>query len=496
MDPKHFILIFFWGYSTNTILIETQADSTVSPETTSFKSSMSDTSANFGNGTENPLSQLSPLINTPSGQPQPQPSPIFKSSEQPPTSPVSGSSGQLSASTAPISSGQPPLSSIPKSSGQTPAPSVPKSSSQPIALFVFNSTRQPPGSSVPSFSRQPLGSPIPNSSSQSPGSPSLSYSSQSPGSPSLNSSIQSPASSVPNSTRQTPVTSEGSSSKKPPASFGPSSTRQSASTIVTPGFNEGYPLPKEPQSYSANSIAAMLIGTILTSMIVVIFMIVLWKCFRKPIPNDQNWAGRSPFADGETPDMCMDYSRENEKSIKRSSIVSLEIWKPNKSMLLADDLDVKLFDSSETLEECPKSDLEKRKDQPNDTSEESADRLTVGTVISLSEEMEFAPAPPLLDVDGPENQKPDSSNLLENDFSHLPPPLDCLDSEDRQTVPPLSDSSLLPPPPEALLKDPEEDNSEVHNAASTTLETQFPIPLDSSQQALDESLPPPPAELL
>lgn len=231
-------------------------------------------------------------------------------------------------------------------------------------------------------------------------------------------------------------------------------------------------------------------------MIVTIFMIVLWKCVRKPILNDQNWAGRSPFADGETPDMSMDYSRENGKSIKRSSIVSLEIWKPNKSMLLADDLDVKLFNSSENLDECPKSDAEKMKDGPNGTSDESADRLTVGTAISSSEETELTPAPPLLDLDGPENQKPDSSNSLENDFSHWPPPLDCLDSEFRQPIPPLSDSPELPPPPEALLKDQEEYNTEVQNAASPTVETQLPIPDDSSQQALAESLPPPPAELL
>ncbi|XP_036622363.1 protein EVI2B [Trichosurus vulpecula] len=482
MDPKHFILMLFCGYLTNTILTETQAYSTLSPQTvTPFNSSVSDTAANFGNGTENPFSQASPLINTPSGQ-QP-PSPISRSSGKPPTSPVPGSSGQLPASTVPTSSEQPPLSFKPKSSGQTPVPPVPRSSRQPV---VFNSTRQSPGSPVPSFSRPSPGSSIPNSTRQS------------PVPPVPRSSRQSPVSPVPSSTRQRPVTPVRSSSKKPSASPGPNSTRRSASTAVTPGFHQGNddPPTTKPQSFTANSIAAVLIGAILTFMIVAIFMIVLWKCFRKPIPNDQNWAGRSPFADGETPDMCMDYSRENGKSIKRSSIVSLEIWKPNKSMLLTDDLDVKLFDSSENLDECPKSDLEKMKTQPNETSEESADRSTVGTAISSSEETELTPAPPLLDLDGPENQKPDSSNLLENDFSHLPPPLDCLNSEDGQTIPPLSDSSELPPPPEALLKDQEEHNSEAHNATPLTLETQFPIPPDSSQQALDESLPPPPAELL
>ncbi|XP_027718390.1 protein EVI2B [Vombatus ursinus] len=485
MDPKHFILMLFCGYLTNTSLTETQAYSTVSPQTTPFKSSISDTSANFGNGTENPLSQPLQLINTPSGLPPP--SPTSQTSGQPPISPVPGSSGQLPASAVLTSSGQPPLSSIPKSSGQTPVSPVPKPSSQPIASLVFNSTRQPPES------------PTHNSSSQSPGPPALNSSSQSPASSVPNSTRQSPASSGPSSTRQPPVTTVHSSSKKPPASsFGPSSTRQSASTVVTPEFYEeknNNPPQTKPQSSTANSIAGVLIGTILTSMIVTIFMIVLWKCFRKPILNDQNWAGRSPFADGVTPDMSMDYSTENGKSIKRSSIVSLEIWKPNKSMLLADDLDVKLFDSSENLDECPKSDVEKMKDHPNGTSDESADGSTVGTAISSSEETEVTPAPPLLDLDGPENQKPDSSNSLENDFSHLPPPLDCLDSAGGQPIPPLSDPSQLPPPPEALLKDQEEYSSEVQNAASPALQTQCPTPDDSSQQALDESLPPPPAEL-
>ncbi|XP_051848326.1 protein EVI2B [Antechinus flavipes] len=507
MDPKHFIIMLLCGFLTNPTLTEAQTySSAVSPQTT-FKSSTSDISANSGNGTEIPFSQPLKLINTSSGQP--------------PTSSVPGSTGSLAAPTVPTSSGQSSLSSIPKSSDQTSVPSVPKSSNPQVASLVLNSTSQPPESrrldsssqspesaapnstshsSVPnlppdtpvhSSSQEPPATSVHSSSQEPPASPSPSSPRQPPATPVQSSSRKPPATSSPSSPRQPPATSVPSSSKKPPASSSPSSPRDSASTVVTPGFHQenSNPTPTKFQSSTANSVAAVLIGTILSFMIGAIVIILLWKCFRKPILNDQNWAGRSPFADGETPDMCMDYSRENGKSIKRSSIVSLEIWKPNKNMLLADDLDVKLFDSSENFDECPKPDLEKVKNQPNGTSEESADRSTVGTAIS-SEDLESTAVPPLLDLDGPENQKPDSANLLDTDFSHLPPPVD--------SFPPLPDSSLLPPPPEVLLQDQEKDNAEVHDSVSPTLETQFPNPSDSSQQALDESLllPPPPEELL
>ncbi|KAM9004367.1 oligodendrocyte-myelin glycoprotein isoform X1 [Sarcophilus harrisii] len=505
MDPKHFIIMLLCGFLTNPILTEAQTySSAVSPQTT-FKSPTSDISANSGNGTEIPFSQPLKLINTPSGQP--------------PTSSVPGSAGPLAAPTVPTSSGQSSLSSIPKSSGQTSVPSEPKSSNPQVASLVFNSTSQPPESPRLDSSSQSPESAAPNSTSHSsvpnlpsdtpvhsssqkpsaqptstrkpPDIPVHSSSQKPPATPVHNSSRKPPASASPSSPRQPPATSVPSSSRKPPASSRPSSPRDSASTVVTPGFHQenSNPTPTKFQSSTANSVAAVLIGTILTFMIGAIVIILLWKCFRKPIPNDQNWAGRSPFADGETPDMCMDYNRENGKSIKRSSIVSLEIWKPNKNMLLADDLDVKLFDSSENFDECPKPDLEKVKDQPSGTSEESADRSTVGTAIS-SEDLESTAPPPLLDLDGPENQKPASANLLDTEFSHLPPPVD--------SFPPLPDSSLLPPPPEVLLQDQKKDNAEVHDSVSPTLETQFPNPPDSTQQALDESLllPPPPEELL
>ncbi|XP_007485635.2 protein EVI2B [Monodelphis domestica] len=481
MDLKHFIIMLLCGYLKIPILTKSQAYSTVSPQTSPFKSSVLDTTANFEKGTEKPLNQQP--INTPSAQPPP--SLTSSPSEQPSASPVPRSSGELLLSTVPDTSRQPSL--IPTTSGQTPVPPVLKSSIQPMASPVHNPTSQPPGPPVPSFSGQPAASPIPNSFSQSPR-PHVHYS------PS-----QSPETPIPNSTRQPSVAPVPSFSKKPPESSVPSSSKQSASTVVTPGFIEEENndiIQKKPSSSSASSIAGVLIGTILTFMIVAIIMIVLWKCFRKPILHDQNWAGRSPFADGETPDLCMDYSRENGKSIKRSSIVSLEIWKPNKSMLLADDLDVKLFESSENLDECPKSETEKMKDPPNGVSEDSTDRSTIGTAISSSEETELTPAPALLALEEPGNQTPDSSNMPLSDFSHLPPPVDCLDSEVRQSLPPPSDSSTLPPPPEDLLSSQEEYSTKTPNSVSSTLETEFPIPPDSSQQALDELLPPPPAELL
>ena len=161
-------------------------------------------------------------------------------------------------------------------------------------------------------------------------------------------------------------------------------------------------------------------------------MIVLWKCLRKPVLNDQNWAGRSPFADGEIPDTCLDNIRENEAFPKRSSIISLMVWKPSKSTLLADDLEIKLFESNANTEVSNNTKTEKIKDQANGTSEDSGDGSTIGTAVSSSDDADLPPPPAsLLDTKGQEGNKSDKSAMitespLPNDSTNLPPSLDCL----------------------------------------------------------------------
>uniref|UniRef100_A0A8C8RKM4 EVI2B n=1 Tax=Pelusios castaneus TaxID=367368 RepID=A0A8C8RKM4_9SAUR len=102
--------------------------------------------------------------------------------------------------------------------------------------------------------------------------------------------------------------------EKPPAS-----TR-------TPHINSA----KERESSDGSMIAALIIGAILTSMMIAIVIILLWKCSKKSAPADPNWAGRSPFADGDTPDMILENFKEMDQATKRTSIFSMLPWKLNK----------------------------------------------------------------------------------------------------------------------------------------------------------------------
>ncbi|KAL6032579.1 hypothetical protein STEG23_036068 [Scotinomys teguina] len=228
------------------------------------------------------------------------------------------------------------------------------------------------------------------------------------------------------------------------------SPRTSNSPKNTPPFTSEPMSGKETaHKTNPNAIAAILIGAIIISMLVAILMITLWKYLRKPVLNDQNWAGRSPFADGETPDMCMDNIRETEGSTKRTSVASLMTWKPSKSTLLADDLEVKLFESSEHINDTNNLKSESVKEQINGVSEDSADRSTIGTAVSSSDDADLPLPPPLLDLDGNLPDKPTMvivSPLNSQESKH--------ETQYQEFSPPdfhqdLTDS-LPPPPPELL----------------------------------------------
>ncbi|XP_031210897.1 protein EVI2B [Mastomys coucha] len=257
------------------------------------------------------------------------------------------------------------------------------------------------------------------------------------------------------------------------------------------------PLTSEPTSGKGtahknnhNAIAAILIGTIIISMLVAILMIILWKYLRKPVLNDQNWAGRSPFADGETPEMCMDNIRESEVSTKRASVVSLMTWKPSKSTLLADDLEVKLFESSEHINDTSNLKTENVKVQINGLSEDSADGSTVGTAVSSSDDADLPLPPPLLDLD---ENLPDEPTMivvpsLPNDCTNLQPSPDSLNqvceehhSKIQEPFPPPPDSFNVP-----LSADFTNNQESTHEAQCQEFSTPH----------LTDSLPSPPTELL
>lgn len=455
MDLKYFVLILFCGHLNDTFFSETEATTTEKqPQSTSFGSPTPYNSANSQNTTGNPLGQPTQFNNVSSEQAIP----TTKVAAGQPTQAAYVSSGKLAAHT---SAGQPLAYNITRQ----PIPTA-NISSQQTARPVFTSVRQLPPATHTS-TRQ---------------SPTFAYTSTQPPS-SVHTSRKPTSMNV-----HHPPTKQTTTVKHPPR--------------VTPGFIiETTSKKNTPHKTNSNTIAAILIGVILISMLVTIIMIVLWKCLRKPVISDQNWAGRSPFADGETPDICIDNIRENEVSTKRSSIVSFMAWKPNKSTVLADDLEIKLFESSENNEDSNNLQTEKIKDHVNGTSEDSADGSTIGTAVSSSDDAELPPPPPsLLDLEGRESNQSDKPGMttaspLPKDSTNLPPSLNSLNevcedhnSEFKQSFPPPPDSLNLPLPSGDFMKNQEDYNNEIQCQ-------EFSIPPNSDQD-LNESLPPPPEELL
>ncbi|XP_059005011.1 protein EVI2B [Mustela lutreola] len=455
MDPKYFILILFCGYISDTFSSEREAITTEKqPQSTLFRSPRLSNSANSQTTTENPMSQPTQFNHVSPEQPVPT---VKAADEQ--TPPTAHASSEEPA--AHTSAGQPLAYN---NTGQPV--SMANMSSQQTAVPVFTSAGQLPPSAHTSTKRLP---------------------------PFVYTSTQQPSSVRTSSRKPTPPTVHN-------PTVQPTSIK--SSRRITPGFILETTSSKTiSHETSANSIASILIGVILTSMLVSIIIIVLWKCLRKPALSDQNWAGRSPFADGETPDIYMDNIRGNEVPTKRTSIVTFMPWKSNKSTLLAEDLEIKLFDSNEHTEDSNPLKTEKTKDEVNGTSEESPGGSTIGTAVSSSDDADLLPPPPpLLDLEEQENNQCDKPTMtvlspLPNASSNLPPSLDCLNqvcknhnTEFKQTFPPPPDSLNLPLEPGDFMKNQEDSNNGIQCQ-------EFSIPPDCDQDH-SEYLPPPPEELL
>lgn len=456
MDLKYFILILFCGHMNKAFSAEREAVTTETQSwSTLFRSSMPSFSANSQIISRNTLGQPTQFNDLSSGAPIP-----VKDTTGKERLAISASSGKPETHT---SAGQPFDYDVTRK----PTPRA-NNSSQQTTLSLLTSARLP--SSTNTFTRQ------------------------------LSSFV---------STSQPLTLSVHTSSRKPPTVHNLST--QSTPTVnnsprITPPFILNDVSTKTyPEKHSSNATAAILIAIILTSMLLAIIMIVLWKYFRKPAANDQNWAGRSPFADGETPDICLDNIRENDVTTKRTSIVSLMAWKPNKHMLLADDPDIKLFESSENNEDSSNSKAENVKDQANGTSEESADGSTIGTAVSSSDDADLSPPPPppLIEVEGENERNPSHTSTMPvtppipNDSASPVSSLNCPNqvcednSEFRQSFPPPPlDGPNLPMTEVDFTRNQDDSNSKIQDQC-----LEFSISLDSDQ-ALDECLPPPPEELL
>lgn len=99
----------------------------------------------------------------------------------------------------------------------------------------------------------------------------------------------------------------------------------------------GTTLPQLPELHieptNGSWVAAMIMGIVLVGMVIAISTIVLWKCCKKPLLADSNWAGQSPFADGDTPDAFMD----SGQATKRSSVLFMLPWKLREEPLVQHD---------------------------------------------------------------------------------------------------------------------------------------------------------------
>ncbi|XP_074969247.1 protein EVI2B [Phalacrocorax aristotelis] len=198
--------------------------------------------------------------------------------------------------------------------------------------------------------------------------------------------------------------------------------------------------PHFPKAYAEHSngswIAALIIGIILISMIMAIITILLWKCCKRPVIVDSNWAGRSPFADGDTPDVLMD----SDQATKRSSVLFMLPWKLKQDTNLQQDPT-----ASEKPPNCTTSNENSQLPPP-------AEDCSVAS-ISVSN-TGASPAPTSEAVSCACDSCPHPEALPE--FPDLPPPPDWLREPTEDHRSDLSrdqefhSEEQLPPPPEFL----------------------------------------------
>nr|XP_008119483.1 PREDICTED: protein EVI2B [Anolis carolinensis] len=215
------------------------------------------------------------------------------------------------------------------------------------------------------------------------------------------------------------------------------------------------PITEGPKSHNEHVLTAVVIGVTLIIMIAVIVGIFLWKRWRKAASPLPHWAGRSPFADGDVPEVAPD--KEVANGLKRVSVLSLLPWKFNKETQLLENADGPLSESRQDLDTASRCD-----------TEESGPTATGNSVSSTSEQTAVSEEPSDM-VDVPlQTYSPEPLNL--------PPPPNWLGG---------LNGDLGPTQPESLSLEP---YAEIHH----------PMPLDATYQTPSEALllPPPPDELL
>lgn len=217
----------------------------------------------------------------------------------------------------------------------------------------------------------------------------------------------------------------------------------------SPAVTEPQAFPEEEEAGDGSWVAALILGIILIGMALAIIVILLWKCCMRPVLAESHWAGRSPFADGDTPDLFMD----SDQGTKRSSVLFMLPWRLKQGTNLQED---------PTVSETPLQ----------HTSSSENGQLPPLAMGCSREEM--APAPAASPASEPANTGDDS----------WPPP----------DTPP--ESSDLPPPPDWLREPTEEPSSDpskhspLHSEAEEPQEPQPPGP-ELLIQDIPETLPQP-----
>ncbi|NXB30924.1 EVI2B protein, partial [Eulacestoma nigropectus] len=189
--------------------------------------------------------------------------------------------------------------------------------------------------------------------------------------------------------------------------------------------------PGEEEAGDGSWVAALIIGIILIGMMLAIIVIFLWKCCMRPVLAESHWAGRSPFADGDTPDLFMD----SDQGTKRSSVLFMLPWRLKQGTNLQQDPTVS--------ENPPQHTISTENGQLPLPAAGCSGASTVPAPAPASE-----PANTAADSCPPTNTPPESSDL--------PPPPDWLrEPTEEPSLDPSKHSALhseaeepLPPPPE------------------------------------------------
>ncbi|NXS25459.1 EVI2B protein, partial [Mystacornis crossleyi] len=221
---------------------------------------------------------------------------------------------------------------------------------------------------------------------------------------------------------------------------GPSLSQSGTSLAVT----EPQAFPEEEEAGDGSWVAALIIGIILIGMTLAVMVILLWKCCTRPVLAESHWAGRSPFADGDVPDLFVD----SDQGTKRSSVLFMLPWR--------------LKQGTNSQEDPPVSET-----PPQHTTSTENGQLPPPAAGCSGAGTVPAPAP--------------ASEPASTAAASCPPP----------DTPP--ESSELPPPPDWLREPCEEPSSDASKDSALHAEAEEPLPPPPELliQDIQETLPQP-----